>query len=38
LVEKIVVTADNIDLRMRDNGIERLALDITDSAKIEVPA
>ena len=38
LVEKIVVTADNIDLRMRDNGIERLALDITDSAKNEVQA
>jgi hypothetical protein len=35
-VEKIIVTPDNIDIRLWDNGIERLALEITDSAKQEV--
>jgi hypothetical protein len=36
IVEKIIVTPDNIDIRLWDNGIERLALEITDSAKQEV--
>ena len=35
LVEKIVVSPDNIDVRLRDNGIERLALEINDSARQE---
>ena len=35
LVEKIVITPDSIDVRLRENGIERLALEITDSAKQE---
>lgn len=30
LVEKIIVTPDNLEVRFRDNGIEKLALEITD--------
>ncbi len=36
MVEKIIVKPDNIDIRLWENGIERLALEITDSAKQEV--
>jgi hypothetical protein len=35
IVEKVVVSPDNVDVRLRNNGIERLALEITDSYKQE---
>ena len=35
LIEKIIVTANKIDMRLRDNGIERLAMEVTDSAIVE---
>jgi hypothetical protein len=38
LVEKVIVTPDSIDVRLRSNGIERLALEITDSAREEAIA
>lgn len=38
LIEKIIVKPDNIDIRLWENGVERLALEITDSAKQEVVA
>lgn len=38
LVEKVIVTPDSIDVRLRNNGIERLALEITDSAREEAIA
>ena len=31
LVEKVVISPDNVDIRLRDNGVERLALEITHS-------
>ena len=36
LIEKVIVTPDNLELRLRNNGIERLALEMTESAKTEV--
>lgn len=38
MIEKIIVKPDNIDIRLLENGVERLALEITDSAKQEVVA
>lgn len=38
LIEKIIVKPDNIDIRLWENGVERLTLEITDSAKQEVVA
>lgn len=38
LVEKVIITPDSIDVRLRNNGIERLALEITDSAREEIIA
>ncbi|WP_027853077.1 recombinase family protein [Marinobacterium litorale] len=38
LVEKVIVTPNSIDVRLRNNGIERLALEITDSAREEIIA
>lgn len=38
LIEKIVVTPDSLEIKLRDNDIERLALEITDSAAQEVAA
>ncbi len=35
LVEKVIVSPDSIDVRLRNNGIERLALEITDYARKE---
>lgn len=35
MVEKVVVSPDSVDVRLMDNGIERLALKITDSYKQE---
>ena len=35
MVEKVVVSPDSVDVRLRDNGVERLALEITDSYKQE---
>ena len=31
LVENVVISPNNVDIRLRDNGIERLALEITHS-------
>ena len=36
LVDKIIVTTDNIELRLRENGIERLASEVSKSANTEV--
>jgi len=36
MIEKIIVKPDNIDIWLWENGIERLVLEITDSAKQEV--
>lgn len=36
IVEKIFITPDNIDIRLWDNGIEKLALEITDPAEQDV--
>ncbi|ONF43313.1 recombinase [Marinobacter lutaoensis] len=38
LVEKVIVTPNSIDVRLRNNGIERLALEITDSAREKIIA
>jgi len=38
LVDKIIVTLTNIDVRLKTNGIEQLALEVTDSATQELAA
>lgn len=35
MVEKVVVSPGNVDVRLRGNGVERLTLEITDSYKQE---
>ncbi len=35
VVEKEVASPDSVDVRLRDNGVERLVLEVTDSYKQE---
>ncbi len=36
LIEKIIVTPDNLDIRLRDNGIEALALELIEPASKDI--